>query len=558
MELCNDKMREDLLPAIERSRYRDLLPRSGSGSRGGTVESVRFRNGVTLKFMSGGGGDKKRSAFTARVLVITEVDGMDAPGKISREADKITQLEARTLAFGSQARIFMECTVSIEQGRTWQEYQSGTASRILLPCPHCHELVSPEREHLNGWQTAESKVQAKLNSYFQCSECGKPWSEQERAVANSQGILIHKGQEIGDDGASILGELPRTDTLGFRWSAVNNLFLTSGDIGAKEWSASHAIDSDNAEKEMRQFIWCLPHVPSKHQTIPLDAMAIATRQKPIGRGVLPTGTEYLSVGTDLGKFLSYWIATAWLQDGSPHVVDYGRFEIASDHLGVERAIAVALREFRDFCLAGFGEEKRVPNQIWLDSNYQSNVVYRFIRETAKPHGNRFRPTRGLGAGQLRQQHYNRPKTTGASVLHIGEGFHFSFLPTSRVCLVELDSNHWKSVVHERLAMPVTEAGALTLFQTFPREHIALAKHLTAETQISEFVAGRGEVVRWEALRRDNHWLDSLSIACAAGHYCGARLVKPIIRAFNPHSSQRPPRKKRPNFALEGGREWRNE
>ncbi len=152
MDMAADKWREDILPVIEQSRYRELLPRRGGGSRGGRVESIQFRNGATLKYMSGGGSDKSRAGFTSRVVVITETDGMDQPGQTSREADKITQLEARTRAYGSRKRVYMECTVSTEQGRTWQEYTQGTQSQIVLPCPACQAWVVPEREHLTGWR----------------------------------------------------------------------------------------------------------------------------------------------------------------------------------------------------------------------------------------------------------------------------------------------------------------------------------------------------------------------------------------------------------------------
>src|SRR4051794_18275410 len=107
--MAADKWREDLLPVIEQSRYRDLMPSQGGGSRGGKVETIQFNRGPTLKFMSGGGGDKSRAGFTSRVVVITETDGMDMPGQRSRESDKITQLEARTRAYGSRKRIYMEC-----------------------------------------------------------------------------------------------------------------------------------------------------------------------------------------------------------------------------------------------------------------------------------------------------------------------------------------------------------------------------------------------------------------------------------------------------------------
>jgi len=65
MDMAGDKWREDILPAIEQSRYRDLMPSRGGGSRGGRVESPQFANGATLKFMSGDGSDKSRAGFTS-------------------------------------------------------------------------------------------------------------------------------------------------------------------------------------------------------------------------------------------------------------------------------------------------------------------------------------------------------------------------------------------------------------------------------------------------------------------------------------------------------------
>ena len=50
---------------------------------------------------------------------------------------------------------------------------------------------------------------------------------------------------------------------------------------------------------------------------------------------------------------------------------------------------------------------------------------------------------------------------------------------------------------------------MTFFQAGPHEHLGLVKHLTAEHKIEEFVAGKGVVVKWERLRRQNHWFDAL-------------------------------------------------
>ena len=73
-----------------------------------------------------------------------------------------------------------------------------------------------------------------------------------------------------DASGQVQGELPATDTLGFRWSAVHNLFLTPGEIAADEWRASRSADEENAERELRQFVWCLPVVPSKWEESGLD------------------------------------------------------------------------------------------------------------------------------------------------------------------------------------------------------------------------------------------------------------------------------------------------
>lgn len=58
-----------------------------------------------------------------------------------------------------------------------------------------------------------------------------------------------------------------------------------------------------------------------------------------------------------------------------------------------------------------------------------------------------------------------------------------------------------------------------------QEHLALAKHLTAEVKSEEFVAGKGVITKWDRIRRQNHWFDALYNACVAGHGRGVRQVE---------------------------------
>lgn len=526
MEIAADKWRENLLPAIKASRFADLLPRRGPGSRGGTIgEAIQFQNGATLRFMSGGGGDQTRSSFTARVIAMTEIDKMDQPGLMSREADKLTQLKARSDAFDDRRRIYGECTVSIEEGAIWQEYQKGTRSRIVAKCPSCGVWLTPERENLQGWQGAKSIEEARLAARFHCGGCGKPWTEDERFQMNRAARVLHRGQTIDSEDV-VVGEAPLTDSYSFRWNAFNNLLKKTATIAAREWAAAQNIHEENAEKELRQFEWAIPYVPEISDMTPLEPGMIMKRRTMEPRGLCPEGTQYLTVGIDLGKYAGHWVLLAFREDLQISVVNYGVVEFLSETVGAERGVLAGLRDFRDRVLsvgfAGHDGVVRPPNAVWIDSAYLTDCVYIFCKES----GPTYLPIKGHGASQDMgaSKRYFRPKGTGAIVRGIGDGYHISRLRKERVRLGEIDVDQWKSWVHERLATVQTEPGAMFLFAGTQNDHRAFVKHLTAERRIQEFQAGKGLIYRWERKSSNNHWLDATTYACAAAHFCGWRLV----------------------------------
>lgn len=60
---------------------------------------------------------------------------------------------------------------------------------------------------------------------------------------------------------------------------------------------------------------------------------------------------------------------------------------------------------------------------------------------------------------------------------------------------------------------------------------------------------KGMVTKWDRRRKQNHWFDALYNACAAGHYCGVRLVEEERR-------ERPPKPKpQPRPDSERRRPW---
>ena len=573
--MAADKWREVLLPAIERTRYKDLIPKLGQGSRGGDkFVAIKFANGATLRFMTGGGRDKQRAGFTARVLVISEADGMDEAGTTSREANKVAQLKARTKAFsartGRPPLVYSECTVSWDTGYTWQTHQRGTCTRIVLPCPHCGHWVTPEREHLRGWQDAPSEVDAYEQAHFCCPACGQAWTEDARDQANRRALeahaLLHRGQEIVpldewrrsnegkppeladpirqlDEHWGIIGPLPKTFCFSLRYSAVNNILKSAGDFAAGEWVAARATDQEAANREQCQFVWATPPPRPEVDVTPLDPQIVGTRMHSAPRGYIPDEGRWLTMAIDVGKWALHWLGIAWREDATGHVFDYGIVDVHSEDrserdIGI--AVLMALREFRDrVVLHGWASARgpRIPDQVWVDSRYQAPAVLAFCRESRRlPALNRecFRPTLGFGAGQQRTRPYMRPRSTGTTVLRIGEEYHFVRLKDEFVVRVEVNADYWKDWVHQRSTQP------LTLFQAMPDEHIKLSHHLTAEVRRERFVAGKGLVVTWDRVRRQNHWLDCAYNAAAAGHCCGARLV-PDAAALAAPVAPPPPR-----------------
>ena len=531
-DMADDKWREDFLPVIESSpKLRALLPTTGQGSRAGRVRTrVKFRNGATLRFMSGGGSDKARAAFTARVLAVTEVDGLDASGGTSREADKLKQLEGRQRAYlATGIRTYLECTASITKGRIWQEYLAGTESRIARPCPQCGAFVSPGRDCLIGWEDADTEIEARANAAWSCPNCGEAWTEAERHAANCRSVLVHKGQSIGSDGA-ISGPAPATRTLGFRWSAVDNHFATAADVAADEWNATRELDSENAEKELCQFVHALPHDPPGVDMTPLDVRTIMERQSRLKKGILPDGCVAITVGVDTNMRELHWAALAWLATGGGYVVDYGNENVPSDRLGITEGLKAALKSLSDYFSRGWNNPaggSRIPDQVWIDSGWHQHTdgVYGFCNEinvNLRLGTERYRPSKGYANGHKHMSRYTAPKKWGhgSDIRYVGPGYHMSKVQRAEQLLVHMNADHWKAQFHQRLAMQIDAPLAIVLYEPSKKdEHKEFCVQSLAERQVEKFIEGKGEHIGFERIgRTKNHYLDASYAAVAAGHF----------------------------------------
>lgn len=541
MTTCQEKWKREILPVIEMNpRFFACLPTKGKGSRKGQADEIEFTNGAVLKFMTAGGGDETRSHYTARVVVITEADKMDEASESSREADPVTQIEARTESFEEDKRVFIECTVSVESGRIWQEKKNGTDTELHVQCVHCSEPFSPGREHLKGWQDALDEIEARDSAYFECPHCGGRIDDAAREKMLQTVHAVHRGQQIAKrrkGKAEIAGDMPRTMTFGFRWNAFFNRMWRIRHIAASEWKALRAKQADSEdfedlEKKQLQWYWSTPWTPEDFNDFELTATQVRNKTGQWFESTLPDDIEHLTMGIDIGKTTCWYFLMAFRTNGEIHVPEYGALTVpdSDNDAAAELAVLQALREFRDsqiergWCVADT-THYLIPQQVWIDSGYLTDAVCQFVRESGRLRKNRYRPMAGRGRSRIKPTTYNHPKTKDRITREIGNQWYAQIDRKQKVVKGFFNADYWKLWLQRRLVTKTGTPGAMTLWQ--PRNkhnnHARLSRHLTNERFIRYEKPGKGLVEEWEK-KGQNHWLDAAALACAAGDKAGYQLV----------------------------------
>jgi len=521
-DMGGDKWREDLFPIIQSSKYRDLLPDSGNGSRGGKIDTLQFRNGATLKCMTAGGGDKSRAGFSSRVVIATEIDGFSSS---KSETDKLTQILRCTESY-ARPKIYLECTVSSNTGRTWTEYKNSTQSRIHQLCPFCNHFVALERANLQGWEDADSEIDAARSSYWCCPNCNEKWTEDDRYSALSNSVLLHDGQSIDYKTGEIIGEPKQTSTAGIRWTAGDNLFRTAADIGSREWVNSQSANNKDSERDLLNFSWALPTKldASDFSNTSIDLIT-STISDTHPQGIIPSDHSVLVAGLDIGKYNIHWVCAAVNPENfNLHICDYGKEHCDTDRQGEEAALESTLSELIDTLSLGYRLENSdqilLPSFGLIDSGYNTTTIYRWLKQSNHKW---LRAYKGLAGGSIAKKHtVNR--TNAGNIRSVGENYQEVIDQQHRLIRVEADADVWKSFLHKRIVTPSTAPGHFSLYSSLRKnEHLEYSRHLLAEKEEIVHRPGQGDTVKWTVINKRNHFLDCTYLCCVAAHMQGCRL-----------------------------------
>ena len=282
-----------------------------------------------------------------------------------------------------------------------------------------------------------------------------------------------------------------------------------------------------------------PEDEEENDMMTADEIAAKLNNRP--RGQVPGSCNRLTAFIDVGQKVLFWMVCAWENTFTGYVLDYGVYpEQKQTHFntrnvmrtlgrahpgtGAEGAIYAGLKELTGQILGR--EWKREDGamlhieQCLVDQGWKTSVVHQFCRES--PFAALILPSRGSGitAAMRPIAEYDRKRGD-----HIGESWWVPSVKGKRVLRhIEIDTNWWKTFVHDRLRTAMGDKGCLSLFGDKPLLHRLLAEHLTAERNVK--TEGRGRRVDEWALppnKPDNHYLDCLVGCAAAASYRGVTL-----------------------------------
>ncbi len=300
----------------------------------------------------------------------------------------------------------------------------------------------------------------------------------------------------------------------------------------------------------------LPEETPQEDELTVDQVAAKTNR--LNRGDVPVGCNHLTMFVDVQAALLFYIVTAWEDDFTGYVIDYGAYpdqkrgyftlrdarptlsQVATG-AGLEGAIYAGLEELTNHCLGrewhrDDGANMRIERCL-IDANWGSStdVVYQFCRQSA--HSALLLPSHGrfVGASSIPFSEYKRKLGD-----RVGLNWRIPNVQGKRaVRHVVFDTNYWKSFVHARLAVAMGDRGCLSLFGDSSALHRLLAEHVTAEYRVK--TEGRGRTVdEWKlrAAAVDNHWFD-----CLVGCGVAASIQGAILPGTDAKAVPRRPRMK---------------
>lgn len=379
--------------------------------------------------------------------------------------------------------------------KVWSLWQEGTRYHWTWKCPHCSERFIPRFSclHIPDMRKT-SAAQARAEAYVVCPRNGCVIHDEHRLTMNETGVYVAPGQEIDEDG-NVVGEPPENSTVSFWVSGLCSPFKSFGDRAAAYVAAMRSGDQETVQTVINAGfgeLWApvggdLP-----------EWEAVRARALPYKENTVPEGAVFLTSGVDVQKNRVIYNVRGWGPRQESWLITAGEVwgDTALDDVWTDLADVLGstfdgLPIARMFVDAGYrpGKKDLVPQ----------HKVYDFARR----HHRRVYATKGY-------DHRQTPLSVNRiDVKQSGSRATFG------LDLVRLDTDFFKSWVHERLKWPVDQPGGWHLFEGVSEEW---CKQVVSEARVKKPSGGH----QWVQVSRENHALDVESLSYAAAYMLGVQ------------------------------------
>jgi len=494
----------------------------------GKSQSKTYKNIAGTSFrLAWAGSATELASEPACIVMVDERDRMD--DDVGGEGDPFELAEARNSTYPDGKAIGTSTPTignveaeTLETGLThwqsadaadigsqiWKLWQEGTRFEWAWPCPHCREYYVP-RFNLLQWPKGSTPTQALHRARMCCPHCGALSSDKDKDSQNQRGVYVAPGQTISPEG-EISGETPDNDCASYWVSGLCSTWRSYGQLARRFLNAVNSGDPERIQGVINTGFGELYKLKGDAP----EWQSVADLREPYPFGYCPDWVRVITCGVDVQKDRLYYVIRGWGVNYESTLIRHGELygETAHDAVWAELGGFHALR---------FGEDEKRIDRLIIDSGYRpgdsfkrpDNQVYSFCR--------RF-PSWAVPA----KGHDTQDKPLKSNVIDVTVG---GRVLKGGMKLWHVDSDHYKSWVHSRLAWPKGESGAWHLPLDATDDY---CQQVVAETRI---VKPSGRAV-WKKIRKDNHYLD-----CEALAVVGADMLR--VWRYLPEQPKQKPRAK---------------
>jgi phage terminase large subunit GpA-like protein len=390
----------------------------------------------------------------------------------------------------------------------WQLWQQGSRHHWCWPCPHCEEYFVP-RFNLLRFPLKATPLDAARETFLECPACGGVIEDKHKTEMNARGRYVAPGQTIDKSGA-VHGDPVVTRAVSFWVSGLASPFVTFGERIAVLVESQQSGDDALVQGAVNAGFGEL-YSPGGGEVPEWQEIKEKSRAATYARGEVPADVLYLTLACDVQRHSIPWVIRGWGARASSWLINYGYLRGDT----TEQEIWDALGDLVAQPIGGLA-----IRLAFIDSGFRPgktdtlplNRVYEFCRRFIR----RVRPTKGSSA----------PMRTPLLISKIevrrkdGKAAQFG------LDLVRLDTDHWKSWVHERLRWPIDHVGGWHIFRGVDDDY---CHQIVSEARLKQ-PTGK---VEWVQRSRDNHYFDCEAMQAAAGYLLNVQRIPLLPKSDRP-------------------------